>query len=435
MSSSSDRPPRDPGQRLTHRLPQRENYPYAGQGPGAVDPRTGEVWPAEGFTHDPYAHYPAAQTGAESDDRHVTGWEVPATAPVLHDPRTKSGGLESYVPEPPGYQSARVRDAEPLHAPDRRQEALAVPARKGRGRGENAKAPIVPATSVTGRSLTLVIAIMCFLACLTAGAVYMIDQSARAWLRDIASEVTVQIEARDKADVDKRLRDVSVFLAKQRGVRSVKPLSLQESANLLEPWLGSADMLTTMPIPRLIALELNREAPPDLARLRAQLTQQFEGVSLDDHRQWQRQIQTVTRSFALGGFSILLLVAAATIAIIISATRSAMASNKEIVEVLHFVGATDKFIAREFEKHFLRLGIKAGILGAGLAALAFLGLPLMMELLGGGGVTMAELQRLVGGGTLDGFGYVWLAVVVLVVAAICMFTSRLGVKRILHSQD
>ena len=59
----------------------------------------------------------------------------------------------------------------------------------------------------------------------------------------------------------------------------------------------------------------------------------------------------------------------------------------------------------------------------------------MMELLGGGGVTMAELQRLVGGGTLDGFGYVWLAVVVLVVAAICMFTSRLGVKRILHSQD
>jgi hypothetical protein len=41
-------------------------------------------------------------------------------------------------------------------------------------------APIVPAGSVTGRSLTLVITIMCFLACLTAGAVYMMNQSASA---------------------------------------------------------------------------------------------------------------------------------------------------------------------------------------------------------------------------------------------------------------
>ena len=64
----------------------------------------------------------------------------------------------------------------------------------------------------------------------------------------------------------------------------------------------------------------------------------------------------MTRSFALGGLAILLLVGAATTAIIVSATRSAMASNREIVEVLHFVGATDRFIAREFEKAFPAAG-------------------------------------------------------------------------------
>ena len=91
------------------------------------------------------------------------------------------------------------------------------------------------------------------------------------------------------------------------------------------------------------------------------LGQQFKGVTLDDHRRWQQQIRTITRSFALGGLAILLLVGAATTAIIVSATKSAMASNREIVEVLHFVGATDRFIAREFERHFLRLGVRAGI--------------------------------------------------------------------------
>ena len=38
-----------------------------------------------------------------------------------------------------------------------------------------------------------------------------------------------------------------------------------------------------------------------------------------------------------------------------------MAANRDIVEVLNFVGATDRFIAHEFEKHFLTLGIRAGL--------------------------------------------------------------------------
>ena len=71
----------------------------------------------------------------------------------------------------------------------------------------------------------------------------------------------------------------------------------------------------------------------------------------------------------------LALVAAATIAVIVSATRSAMASNREIIEVLHFVGANERFISREFERHFLGLGVRAGLVGAVAAALAFLLLP------------------------------------------------------------
>ena len=124
----------------------------------------------------------------------------------------------------------------------------------------------------------------------------------------------------------------------------------------------------------------------------------------------------------------------ATTAIIVSATRRALASNREIVEVLHFVGATDRFIAREFEKHFLRLGIRAGIVGAAAAMAVFIGLPFVMEMLGGGTVTMAEIHRLVGSGSLDFAGYILLGIVVVVIAALCMLTSRLGVYRILHTR-
>ncbi|MFN3868627.1 MAG: cell division protein FtsX, partial [Hyphomicrobiaceae bacterium] len=219
-------------------------------------------------------------------------------------------------------------------------------------------APIVPAGTVTGSSLTLVISIMCFLACLTAGAVYMMNQSADAWLRDVASEVSVQVEPRDGVDTEKTLAAVAAALTREPGITAVNVLSLAESGALLEPWLGSSDAWKALPVPRIVAVEIDRTSPPDLEKVRRNLASAHAGVSLDDHRQWQQQIRTVTRSFALGGLAILLLVGAATTAIIISATKSSMASNREIVEVLHFVGATDRFIAREFEKHFLRLGIR-----------------------------------------------------------------------------
>jgi cell division transport system permease protein len=230
------------------------------------------------------------------------------------------------------------------------------------------------------------------------------------------------------------VRSAAAFRARQPGIRAVKPLSQDESAALVEPWLGQSDALKALPIPRLIAVEIDRSSPPDIERLRGQLATELPGAILDDHRHWQQQIRTVTRSLALGGLGILMLVGAATTAIIVSATRSSMASNREIVEVLHLVGATDRYIAREFERHFLRLGVRAGLVGAGCAMLVFMLMPMGMELVGGNAVTMAEMRRLFGAGVLDLPGYSVLVVVVIVIAALCMLTSRFGVYSILETQ-
>jgi cell division transport system permease protein len=335
-------------------------------------------------------------------------------------------------PSGPGERFAYEQTAAPLDKTPARKFAP-TRARKQK-KAEPTSTPVVPPDSVTGRSLTLVISIMCFLACLTAGAVYMINETANAWLKDIASEVTAQVEPRDGMDIEKTLRDAEAFLRNRKGVSRASVLSLDTSAKLLEPWLGQSDVLASLPVPRLIAIEIDREDPPDIDQLRGDLTKKFPSASLDDHRRWQRQIRTVTRSFALGGLAILLLVCAATTAIIVSATRSALASNREIVEVLHFVGATDRYIAREFERHFLRLGIRAGLVGALCATAVFIAMPTVMEMLGGGPSATAEMHRLIGTGGLDATGYLMLAAVVITISALCMLTSRFGVFRILNSR-
>ena len=300
-------------------------------------------------------------------------------------------------------------------------------------RFQSKAAQIVPSASIAGHALTVVIAIMSFLACLTLGAVYMVNQSANAWVNDISSEITVELDPVNAADIEKKMTLVALFLAKQKGVTRVKPLTAEDSAKLLEPWLGQSSALQALPIPRLIAVEIDRSNPPDIQVINTALTQNFEGVTLDDHRRWQAEIKTLTRSAALAGLAVLSLVAVATIAGIISATRSAMASNREIIEVLHFVGANERFISREFERHFLGLGVRAGLMGAVAAAIAFLLLPFMMQVLGGGPVTAAETQRLIGSGELDLKGYLLCVLVVVVVASLCMITSRLGVIRVLKT--
>lgn len=406
MSGSYDRPSR-PG--APPRLRDFESADPFAAPDVATDPRTGP----------PTARRPTSPP--EPDYAYP-----PAAAPVTP---LQPAGRE------PDYGTIEIEpEAEPATGRPGRGADLLVEAR-GKRRKEQRQTPIVPAGSVTGRSLTLVISIMCFLACLTAGAVYMMNQNASIWLADIASEVTVQIEPRDKVDTDQTVREVIRTLLQQRGIKSADPLSQAEASRPLEAWLGSSEALQSLPVPRLISIKLDPAQAPNLAAISKSLEAAHAGVRLDDHRQWMRQIQTVTRSFALGGFAILLLVGAATTAIIVSATRSSMASNREIVEVLNFVGATDRFIAGEFQSHFLSLGIRAGVVGAAAAMVVFFLMPVGVELLGGGEPTTVEFRRLIGSGSLDVLGHLVLVGVIVVIAALCMITSRLGVFHILNSRQ
>jgi len=122
----------------------------------------------------------------------------------------------------------------------------------------------------------------------------MVHQSASAWVDDIASEVTIELNPLETTDIEKKMTLVSLFLAKQPGVARVKPMSADESAKLLEPWIGSTAALSALPVPRLIAVEIDRSDPPDIRAIQKALGENFEGVTLDDHRRWQSEIRLIT---------------------------------------------------------------------------------------------------------------------------------------------
>ena len=244
------------------------------------------------------------------------------------------------------------------------------------------EASIVPADSISGRALLAVIAIMTFLAALTLGAVVLVRAAAGDWQAAVAREVTIQLRPSDRRDIEADVRRAVAIASAAPGVASARAYSREESAGLLEPWLGSSLALGELPVPRLIVLKVDANAAPDFAKLRQQLGE-IPGATLDDHRSYIDRMRAIARSAVLAGLSVLALVLAAAMMSVMFATRGAMAANRQIIEVLHIIGAKDGFIAAEFQRHFLLLGLKGGAIGGGIAMVLFALVGLTSDWFGG----------------------------------------------------
>lgn len=231
--------------------------------------------------------------------------------------------------------------------------------------------PIVPRGSIAGRALVAVVAIMTFLACLTTGGVLLVHASAAEWQSDVASEMTVQVRPVSGRDMERDVAAAAGVLKAEPGVVEVRVFTREESDKLLEPWLGSGLSLDELPVPRIVVGRVASGAAIDIAGLTGRLKQVAPSATVDDHRAWVERMRVMSSVTVLAGIGILALVIVTTVISVSFATRGAMAANRPIVEVLHFVGASDRYIANRFLRHFLRLGLQGGILGGGAAMLLF----------------------------------------------------------------
>jgi cell division transport system permease protein len=218
------------------------------------------------------------------------------------------------------------------------------------------------------------------------------------------------------------------------GVGDAYAMSKADSAKLLEPWLGAGLTLEELPVPRMIVVTLASGGRADLGQLRSALSTEVPAAALDDHRGWTDRMRTMSRSAVAIGVSILILMIAATVLSVTFATRGAMATNRPLIEVLHFVGAKNSFIAGHFQRHFLVLGLQGGAVGGGAAIVLFLVAELLSRLFGGSAAT-AQGAALFGSFSLGPTGYIAVLGQIVLIALVTAFTSRQTVNRTLDAID
>jgi cell division transport system permease protein len=128
-------------------------------------------------------------------------------------------------------------------------------------------APFLPETDRHDGSLTFVVAVLCFLACLTALGVIASDRAARGWASQLTGEATVIIRTKANESPDSAAARAAEALAGAPGVSEARAIERAKAEALIAPWLGPTADLADLPIPRLVAVSLDPERPATAADL------------------------------------------------------------------------------------------------------------------------------------------------------------------------
>jgi cell division transport system permease protein len=265
--------------------------------------------------------------------------------------------------------------------------------------------------------LAWMVGLMVFLASLAIAAALAANGAAERWARGLAGTATVQVPAEAAGEVERLAAALRGF----PGVRSVAALGAEETQALLEPWLGSGARLDELPLPRLIDLALERGA--DTEAIARRVGETVPGAVLDDHRNWADRLAGIATAVELAAVVVVLLVAAAAALMIVFATRAGLAAQRNVVELLHLVGARDGWIARQVERQALRLALRGGIGGLVLAALV-IGAAIWLA----SGDELRLLPRL----EIAGASWLSLLALPLVAGLVAMLTARIAVLRALR---
>ncbi|WP_337186417.1 FtsX-like permease family protein [Phenylobacterium sp.] len=232
-------------------------------------------------------------------------------------------------------------------------------------------ASFLPDKDARDPALLFVVAVLCFLACLTALAAIAGARAADGWASEISGEATVIVRARGGETPDAAAARAAEVLAGVPGVAEARALEKEEAYALIRPWLGdvTAD-LDDLPVPRLVAVSLDRATPATGEALDAALKAQDLDAAVDDHSVWLEDIKSAAGVVRWTATVVFLLIAGAAAAVIAFATRAGLAARRDVVEVLHLTGAEDSQIAGLFEIRFAKIAAVAGAVGALGAAVA-----------------------------------------------------------------
>jgi len=194
----------------------------------------------------------------------------------------------------------------------------------------------------------------------------------REWRHAITDSWTLELNAADPGHAPSP-DEIDLAVTTLRaipGIVTVRQIEAAELDHLLQPWLGDPATVAQLPLPALFDIAIDPDRPPDPAFVDGRIRTALPNARLDDHQAWTRDLSRLARTgeaMGLALFAIVIVTATLTVA---ATARARLAVNRPEIELLHRIGASDAFIAQQFESGAFRSAVAGALLGLVITAAA-----------------------------------------------------------------
>lgn len=240
------------------------------------------------------------------------------------------------------------------------------------------------------RAMMWIMAIMLFLTVLAAALGLGTLSAAKGLDRQLAGRLTVQIvEPGARARDDQTARALAALRRLPDVARAVE-VSRAELSRLLGPWLGPDGADPDLPMPAMIDVDLRAASDAATARVTSAVRAVAPAARVDRHERWMSPVSDVMTMVTWLAVGLVMLIAAATAAVVILAARAGLETHRDTIEVLHMLGSTDAQVARLFQQ---RIALDT-LLGGAFGTLVAAGIVLLvgMQLAALGSDLLGEMQ-------------------------------------------
>lgn len=282
----------------------------------------------------------------------------------------------------------------------------------------------------TSLFLQVMISIAVFLFAVTLAGVLAINSMLLNWNESILGSLTVQImpvnnvnrNIANQETLEHQAKTVK-FLENLDFVEKATALEDQQLQKLIQPWLGDGVNISSLPIPRLIDVKIKKNAVLDFQDLSEKLSQVSPLASLDNHKLWLNKLVKFADGLKILALSVLILVVMITSGAIFYTTQTSLGLHKNIIEILHLMGAKDTYVAQQYARRTSFLGFIGGLIGLALAIPTIFVISGLSEQIEGGIISEAQLSP-----------QAWLIILSLPLfsSLVAMITAYITVKRTLE---
>ncbi len=289
----------------------------------------------------------------------------------------------------------------------------------------------LPLSGGAGNSfLRLLIGLMSVLGMFALCASFALSAMTDRWSSGLDNKISVEIPAMDSggeviapAIVESMTNEANTILTQHPDVKDSEIMPEEHIRELLAPWLGQDMIMDSVPLPGLISVTFKPDTKTDMQDLLVQLRDVAPQARIDTHESWLSDVTRFTGALQFAAILLTLIIGMTTLVAVAGGVRSKLSENKDELELLHLMGASDSYIARQLQRHTLILSLQGGAIGVLAGAIILFIISLVA---GNMGVNLVPDFK------LGDYQKVALVLMPVPIALLAMATARFTVLRVLN---